>query len=77
MNLPEFGYTPLNLIMFMATKKISGQQVADALKVHKNTVSHWRTGLHTMPHGEWTKLLSIFSEKQDDNIKSIDYLKSL
>lgn len=77
MKFPEVGYTPLNLIMFMAAKKISGQQVADALGVHKNSVSHWRTGLHTMSHQDWVRLLSVFDSEQDDNIKSIDYLKSL
>ena len=62
MKFPESGYTPLNLIMFMAAKKISGQQVADALGVHKNSVSHWRTGVHTMSYEQWTKLLQIFGD---------------
>ena len=56
MNLPESGYTPLNLKTFMVINKLSIKDVATRLNVCTQTVFNWRYGRATMPHEQWLKL---------------------
>lgn len=59
MNLPESGYTPLNLRVLMTERNMSSQFVAKALGVKDVTVSRWRTGRSTMPHDKWLLVLQL------------------